>query len=147
MTFVKVNNPVTRSFDGLINELFNEIPSHLTKAMREDVLNFPPVNIIEKSGHYNLQMQAPGMEKADFSINLDGQLLTITAEKKEEKKGEETDKLIRREFSQKAFKRSFTLDEKIDAENISATYENGLLTVELPKKEEQKKSSTDIKVK
>ena len=146
MPFVKVNNPVSRSFDGLINELFNEIPSHLTKAMREDVLNFPPVNITEKAGQYHLQMQAPGMEKSDFSIRLDSHLLTISAEKKEEKNMEETDKLIRREFSRKAFKRSFTLDEKIEAENISATYENGILNLVLPKKEEQKKGSTEIKI-
>lgn len=147
MTFVKVNHPASRSFDGLINELFNEIPSNLSKAMREDVLNFPPVNITEKSGYYEIQMQAPGLEKKDFSIKLDGQFLTIATEKKEEEKAPETDKLIRREFSHKAFKRSFTLDEKIDAENISAGYVNGILTVGLPKKEETARVSNEIKVK
>ena len=146
MTFVKVNHPISKSFDGLIHELFNEIPSNLSKAMREDVLNFPPVNITERSGHYQLLMQSPGMVKSDFSIKLDGQILTISAEKKEDPKAAETDKLIRREFSQKAFKRSFTLDEKIDADHISASYENGILNIELPKKEEQQKSSTEIRV-
>ena len=145
MTLVKVNNPVTKTFDGLMNELFNELPVGFGKTMREDVLNYPPVNIIEKADHYHLQLSAPGMEKADFNIKLDGKLLTISTEKKEEKTAG-TDKMIRREFSYKAFKRSFTVDEKIDVSNISAAYENGILKLDLPKKEEVKNSSTEIKV-
>ena len=131
MTLVKVNNPLAKTFDGLMNELFNEIPTSFGKTLREDVLNFPPVNIIEKTGHYQLQLSAPGMEKADFNIKLEGKLLSISAEKKEEKT-DETDKMIRKEFSHKAFKRSFTVDEKIDMANISASYENGILKLDLP---------------
>ena len=67
MTLVKVNNPINRSFDGLMNELFNELPAGFGKAMREDVLNFPPVNIFEKADHYHLELAAPGMEKKDFT--------------------------------------------------------------------------------
>ena len=77
MTFVKVNNPIGKSFDGLMNELFNELPASFGKTMREDVLNFPPVNIVEKGENYHLQLSAPGFEKADFNIKLDGKLLTI----------------------------------------------------------------------
>jgi HSP20 family protein len=146
MTLVKVNNPVTRTFDGLMNELFNDLPVGFGKAMREDVLNYPPVNIVEKKDHYHLQLAAPGLEKSDFNIKMDGKLLIISTEKKEEKT-EETDKMIRREFSYKAFKRSFTVDEKIDVNNISAVYENGILKLDLPKKEEAKNITTEIKVK
>ena len=85
MTFVKVNNPINRSFDGLMNELFNELPATLGKTMREDVLNFPPVNIIEKNEAYLIELAAPGMVKSDFTVKLEGNLLTISTEKKEEK--------------------------------------------------------------
>ena len=142
---VKVNNPITKTFDGFFNEIFNELPANFGKTMREDVLNFPPVNIIEKKDQYHLQLSAPGFEKADFSIKLDGKLLTISAEKKEDQLSE-TDKMIRKEFSYKGFKRSFTVDDKIDASNIIAAYENGILLIGLPKKEEQKSSTQEIKV-
>ena len=143
MTFVKVNNRMNKSFDGLMNELFNELPVNFGKTMREDVLHFPPVNIIEKADHYHIQLAAPGMEKTDFNVKLEGNVLTISTEKKEEQKVE-TDKIIRKEFSKKAFNRSFTLDEKIDAANISAKYENGVLKLDLPKKEEVKNAAKEI---
>ena len=145
MTFVKVNNPISKSFDGLMNELFNELPASFGKTMREDVLNFPPVNIVEKSEIYHLQLSAPGFDKTDFNIKLDGKLLTISAEKKEEK-SEENEKMIRKEFSQKSFKRSFTVDEKIDASGINAKYENGILKLDLPKKEEVKNAAKEITI-
>ncbi|WP_462252841.1 Hsp20/alpha crystallin family protein [Ferruginibacter sp.] len=145
MTFVKANNPLSKSFDGLMNELFNELPATFGKTMREDVLGFPPVNIVEKNDFYHLQVSAPGFEKADFNVKLDDKILTVSAERKEEAKTE-TDKVIRKEFSAKSFKRTFTLDEKIDAANISAKYENGILHVGLPKKEEVKAATKDITI-
>lgn len=145
MNFVKVNNRFNKSFDGMMNELLNDLPVSFGKAMREDILHFPPVNIIEKADHYHIQLSAPGMEKSDFNIKLDGNVLTISAEKKEEVKND-TDKMIRKEFSNKAFKRSFTLDEKIDAANIVAKYENGILNLGLPKKEEVKNPSKEITI-
>ena len=143
MTFVKVNNPINKSIDGFMNELFNELPVNFGKSIREDVLHFPPANIIEKPGQYQIQLASPGMEKADFIVKLDGKVLTISAEKKAETKAED-EKMIRKEFGYKSFKRSFTLDEKIDANNITAKYENGILTLELPKKEEAKHVAKDI---
>ena len=145
MTLVKVNNPMSKSFDGLMNELFNELPASFGKAMREDVLNFPPVNIVEKNDSYHLQLSAPGFDKADFNIKLDGKLLTISAEKVAEK-STENEKMIRKEFSQKSFKRSFTVDEKIDATGINAKYENGILKLDLPKKEEVKALPKEINI-
>lgn len=145
MTFVKVNNPVTKNFDGLMKDIFNEIPATVGKTLREDLLGFPPVNIIESGNSYHLEVAAPGMEKTDFNLKLDGTLLTISATKKEEVK-EEASKSIRREFSYKGFKRTFTLDEKIDAANIAAKYENGILKVDLPKKEETKVASKEITI-
>ena len=145
MTFVKVNNPINKTFDGLMNELFNELPVNFGKSIREDVLHFPPANIIEKADQYKIELAAPGMEKADFNVKLDGKILTISAEKKTET-ATENEKMIRKEFGYKSFKRSFTLDEKIDAVNISARYENGILTLGLPKKEEVKSGAKEITI-
>ena len=145
MTLVKVNNPFSKSFDGMMKELFNEFPAAINKTVREDVLNFPPVNIIEKTDRYQLSIAAPGFEKADFIIKLEANTLSISTEKKETL-SEETDKLIRKEFGYKAFKRSFTIDEKIDTANISAKYENGILTLELPKREIQKPDAKEINI-
>jgi len=146
MTLVKVNNRMNRSFDGLMNELFNELPASFGKAMREDVLQYPPVNIIEKTDHYHLQLAAAGWDKTAFNIKLDGNILTISAVKKDEEVKNETDKMIRKEFTNKSFTRSFTLDEKIDAANISAKYDNGILHVGLPKKEEVKNAAKEITI-
>jgi len=145
MTLVKVNNPFSKSFDGMMKELFNEFPAAVNKTVREDVLNFPPVNIIEKTDRYQLSIAAPGFEKADFIIKLEANTLSISTEKKETLT-EETDKLIRKEFGYKAFKRSFTIDEKIDTANIVAKYENGILTLELPKREIQKPDAKEINI-
>ena len=145
MTLVKVNNPINKTFDGLMNELFNELPMNFGKSIREDVLHFPPANIVEKADLYKIELAAPGMQKADFNVKLDGKILTISAEKKAETISE-NEKMIRKEFGYKAFKRSFTLDEKIDATNITAKYENGILNLELPKKEEVKNGAKEITI-
>jgi HSP20 family protein len=145
MTLVKVNNPISKSFDGLFRDFFQEFPSTLSKAVREEVFQFPPVNITEKPDSYLAELAAPGFEKADFKINVEGNTLTISTSKKEEK-SESTDKAIRKEYSYKAFQRSFTLDDKINVENITASYENGILKVNLPKREETKPSSKEISI-
>ena len=145
MTLVKVNNSAARTFDGLLNDLLNDMPSVVGKTVREDIFNFPPVNIAEHATAYQIEVAAPGMEKTDFNLKLEGSLLTISGAKKEEIK-DETIKSIRKEFSYKSFKRSFTVDEKIDASNISAKYENGILKVTLPKKEETKVALKEITI-
>ena len=145
MTLVKVNNPVARSFDGLINQFLNDFPSATGKTIREEFLGFPPVNIDEKPNSYQLQLAVPGYEKTDFTVKLEADLLTISAGKTAETK-DETVKSIRKEFSNKSFKRSFTLDEKIDGANIVAKYENGILHVEIPKKELEKTAAKEIAI-
>lgn len=145
MTLVRTSNPFSKSLDGLMNELFNELPTNLGKTFREDVWAFPPVNITEQNDVYQLQLSAPGYDKSDFNLKLDGSILTISAEKKTENKVE-NEKVIRKEFSAKSFKRSFTVDEKIEAGNINAKYENGILYVELPKKEEVKAVAKQITI-
>ena len=145
MTYVKVNNQLPKNLDGLMKDLFNEIPVQFGKTFREDVLGFPPVNIAESEKTYHLEVAAPGMEKTDFSIKLEGNQLIVIGAKKEEVQNDLV-KSIRKEFSNKAFKRSFTLDEKIDFENIAAKYENGILKVDLPKKEDLKLAGKEITI-
>lgn len=145
MTLVKVNSPLSKSIDGMMKDFFNEFPSTVSKTFREDVLHFPPVNITDTPTSYQLEVAAPGFEKADFKVNLEANVLTISTEKKEEKSNE-ADKLVRREFSYKGFKRSFTIDEKIDSENISAKYENGILKLDLPKKEVLRTGAKEINI-
>lgn len=145
MTLVRVNNPLFKSFDGIMKDLFNEIPTKVGKSVREDVLHFPPANIIEKADSYTVELSVPGFTKEDFNVKLDNNMLTVSTEKKEES-NDSTDKFIRREFSYRAFNRSFVIDEKIETEKIAAKYENGILTLELPKKESEKKVTKEISV-
>jgi HSP20 family protein len=81
-----------------------------------------------------LEVIAPGMQKEDFKIAIEKDLLTISFEKKESSE-EKTDKYIRKEFSMNSFKRSFTLNEKLNADAVTAKYDNGILYVNIPKAE------------
>jgi HSP20 family protein len=104
-------------------------------------MNIPAVNISENKDRYEVSLAVPGMQKDNFHIDVDGNNLTISAEKKEEK--EETDeKYTRKEFNYSSFSRSFTLPDWVNKDKIDATYESGLLKLVLPKTEEAKKASS-----
>lgn len=150
MTLVRTNasKPVPASFGGFFDDFLTK-PLH--KWLDDDMLkpdfrvSFPPVNIQETKDSFLLDVVAPGMEKGDFKIKTEGNTLIISAEKKEEKK-EESDKQIRKEYSVRSFTRSFTLDDEIDGEKINAKYENGVLQLALPKKEEKIEKHQEIAV-
>ena len=143
MTLVKVNN---RPFGNLFNELLNEFPS-AARSFGQEVFAFPQTNIHETPDAYHLELNAPGRSKEDFKIQVEQGLLTISFDKKEETAQQSDDyKTIRREFEFKSFKRSFSVDEKIDVEGIQAKYENGVLKLLLPKKEESKQSARQINI-
>jgi HSP20 family protein len=144
MTLVKVNNNVPRPFTNLVDELLNEFPA-FGRGWNNESFNFPPVNINETPEAYHLELSVPGRTKEDFKVNVENGLLTISFEKKEENKSEDF-KTVRREFSFRSFKRSFSIDENVDAESIQAKYENGLLKLLLPKKEQAKQSSRQINI-
>lgn len=103
------------------------------------VLDMPPVNIAEHKDEYLVSLAAPGMKKNDFKIDVEGNLLTISSEK-EESKEEKDKKYNRKEYSYSSFSRSFTLPEEVNKEKIEARYEDGVLKVSLPRKEEAKKA-------
>lgn len=148
MTHVKfTNRPFERSFNTIVDDLIGGLPVLFNEGYNTiSKQGFVPVNIKESAGGYSLDVIAPGFEKADFKISLDDKILTISAEKKNEVKNE-TEKQIRKEYSYKSFKRSFTIDEKINATGVDASYVNGVLTLNLPKKTEVKEASKEIVVK
>jgi len=99
----------------------------------------PLVNIKETNGNFEVEMAAPGMRKNDFKVELDGNVLTITSEKRNENEVKEDERYTRREFSYQSFQRSFQLPkEVVDADKIEAKYDNGVLRLVVPKKEEAK---------
>lgn len=103
------------------------------------------VNIREDENKYELSLVAPGLQKEDFKISVDKNTLSIGYERKEENK-ETKDKWLRQEFRMRSFKRSFALNEKIDVTGIQAQYEQGVLRVDLPKKEKEEPQTVSISV-
>ncbi|HJS53525.1 MAG TPA: Hsp20/alpha crystallin family protein [Chitinophagaceae bacterium] len=101
-------------------------------------LNVPAVNITENKDEYLVSLAAPGLKKDDFNIDVNGNMLTISSEK-EESKEEKDKKFTRKEYSYSSFSRTFTLPEEINKEKIDAKYEDGVLKITLPRKEEAKK--------
>jgi HSP20 family protein len=147
MTLVKLNRkPFERNFNSFVDDFFTELPGLFRNEAEPQWKGFVPVNILETEKGYSLEVVAPGFEKTDFKVNLDQQVLTISAEKKEEVK-DDTKKQIRKEYNYRSFKRVFTIDEKIDANSIEAQYVNGVLTLNLPKKETVKETAKEINIK
>ena len=103
-------------------------------------MKIPAVNITEQKSEYLVSLAAPGLKKEDFKIAVDGNMLTISSEK-EENKEEKDEKYTRKEYNYSSFSRSFTLPEEVNQEKIDAKYEDGVLKISLPRKEEAKKAS------
>ncbi len=129
MSLVKRNNLVLPS---LMNEIFN--PDWFG-GMENVSRNVPAVNIVERDEDFTLEFAVPGYKKEDFNIELDNDILTVSSEISTEDKST-NDNFTRREFSYSTFKRSFTLPETIDSGRVNAKYEDGLLKLTLPKREE-----------
>ena len=142
MTLVKVNNNGHKSLTSFVDEFFQGFP---VSQGRDESFGFPPVNIHETADAYHLELSAPGRSKEDFKLAVEGGQLTVSFEKKEDTKTEDY-KTIRKEFSFKSFKRSFNLDDRINADGIQAKYDNGVLKLLLPKKEQAKESTKQISV-
>ena len=149
MTLIKFRN------EGNISDRFPLIPTVFGDFFN-DFLNgdtpsknyngVPAVNISERPNDFLIEVAAPGIGKEDFKVSVENGVLTIGAEKKEEKK-DENSRYTRREFSYSTFKRSFSLPEHVDADKIAASHRDGVLTLTLPKREEARtKGAQEIKV-
>ena len=139
---IRVNNPVQRNINTVFDELFNELPS-ISRNFSN--LFAPAVNIVENAEAYHLELMAPGRNKEDFAVAVEKDLLTISYSAKDEAKPEGV-KSVRKEFTLQSFKRSFNLDEKINADGIQAKYENGILKLFLPKKAEVTQPAKSISI-
>jgi len=135
------NTGLMNDFNDVFGSIFTDtlLPNHLITKM-------PAVNISETNDQYHIEMAVPGLKKEDFKVNLEGDVLTISAEvKKEEKKEDKQYK--KQEFSYTSFLRSFTLPDSVDHGSIDATYKDGVLVIEVAKKEEAKNAVRQIEIK
>ncbi|HTS43622.1 MAG TPA: Hsp20/alpha crystallin family protein [Puia sp.] len=103
-------------------------------------LTVPATNITETKDEYKVSVAAPGLKKSDFKIDVEGNMLTISSER-EDTKEEKDARYTRKEYSYSSFNRSFTLPEEVNQDKIEASYEDGVLRLTLPKKEEAKRVS------
>jgi HSP20 family protein len=129
MSIVKRNNVL---FPALMNDIFK--PDWFG-GMENTHSNVPSVNIKESETGFELELAIPGFKKDDFKVEIDDSVLTISAEMNSDKETEDSN-YTRREFSISSFKRAFILPETIDEVKINANYEDGILRLSLPKKEE-----------
>lgn len=126
-------------FPSMFNRFFeNDLFDWSTRNFSDTNTTLPSVNIREDENGFEVDMAAPGFEKKDFKIELLNNLLTISSEKKVETETKEGQQFTRQEFSYQSFNRSFTLPNTVEGEKIQAKYENGILKVAIPKKEEAK---------
>ncbi len=123
------------------NHFFNDfmnVESPINEALMKRTT--PAANVKESADKFLIQLAAPGMEKTDFVIRAEEGVLTISSEKKKEETTE-NEKFTRKEFAYHSFTRSFSIPENVDVDAIKASYENGILSLELPKKVEEVKEN------
>lgn len=137
MSIVRWNPVVAPAFRSWVEDFFGD----LKLFPGDGVSLIPAVNIRETEEAFIVEMAAPGMKKEDFNIEIKEGMLLISSEHKEEKE-EKKEQFTRKEFNYSAFNRSFQLPENVNPGVIKAAYKEGLLTIELPKRE---KTTPEIK--
>ncbi len=140
MTLVRFNKP---TFNTMLDRFFNDDFGPFFG--RDNINNVPSVNIKEDENGFHLELAAPGLNKEDFKVNVDNDVLTISAENKVENE-DKKDNYTRREFSYTSFKRSFTLPATAEGEKIEANYKDGVLNITVPKKEDAKPKRREIAI-
>lgn len=142
MTSLRRNGLQYPSFPALFDDAFSrELFNWGNNNYSSTRTTVPSVNISENAENFEVEVAAPGMEKTDFNIRLDNNILTISSAKERQEETKQ-DNYTRREFSYQSFQRSFELPKNVvDDEGINARYENGLLRLTIPKKEEAKQKA------
>ncbi len=145
MTLVKFNKPVSNSLMPGFNDVFDSIfnDTFFNDRMTSRV---PAVNISESENHYHVELAAPGLRKEDFKLNLDRNQLSVSVETSAENQ-EHQKNYSKREYSYGSFVRSFTLPDGADANQIEASYTDGILTIDIAKREEAKIVRKQIEIK
>ena len=146
----KTDNRPT-AFGSVVDELFQ---TNLNRFFDDHSWGFSglqtdtrvPVNIRETDTAYEIQVVAPGLKKEDFNLAFTGDTLTVSFEHNEQKSEGDQKKWIRQEYRSASFSRSFTVDNTVNVDKANARYENGILSLTLPKKEEAKRLSRKIEI-
>lgn len=153
---VKTNNGNTtmpaRTVSTWVDQLFQD---NLNRFFNDDFWGFSginqqvnvPVNLRETDKTYEMSLIAPGLKKDDLKLNVTNDLLTISYEQKEGNEQKEQEGWLRKDYKMQSFSRSFTLDDFVDTNNITASYDNGVLHLTLPKKESARRISKTIEIK
>jgi len=158
---IKNRNAAPAAFGSVLDQLF---PKNVTSLLDDafwglgapTAASVAPVNIRETKEGYELELSAPGLRKSDFHLNIEGDTLTVSFEQQVETTQSDATprheqeniqpRWVRREFIQPSFKRHFELGETIDRDKISARYDNGILYLTLPKKENVRPASRQIDI-
>lgn len=148
MNLVKFYHPVHSTTKNLVNEMFN---SFLTNDYHENYLlncRKPAINIFETDNEFSIELMLPGFKKEDLKINFHEELLTVKVDNVNvESRKDEVYKYARREFDLYNFEKQFKVPQSVKTDGIDAKFENGILLVTLPKKEEAlEKAPVDIRV-
>ena len=145
MTLVKFNNGHK---NHVVNPFFSDVYNLLNDSVLSDkfAVRTPAVNIAETENEFEVELAVPGLKKEDFKINLEKNVLTVSAEKKTEEVNENK-KYSKREYSYSSFTRSFTLPQSADQNKIEADYTDGILKLTIAKKEEAKIVTREITIK
>lgn len=144
MTLVKFNNNPSNTLLPGFNDVFESIFNDTFLGDRM-VMRVPAVNISESENNYHVELAAPGLKKEDFKLNLDRNQLTISVEQPDRQDNQKN--YSKREYSYTSFVRSFTLPESADDSRIDATYTDGILRIEIAKREEAKVIRRQIEIK
>ncbi|WP_353720701.1 Hsp20/alpha crystallin family protein [Dyadobacter sp. 676] len=145
MSLIRRNRDMFPAFPALFDDfwsrdLFNWNQNNFSSTST----TIPAANIRETEDHFEVEMASPGMDKKDFNIRLDGNTLTISSTK-ESNQEDKQENYSRREFSYQSFQRTFVLPKDVvDEDNITAQYENGILRLTIPKREEAKQKGPKL---
>jgi HSP20 family protein len=135
MALVRYQNQLPSILDRIFS---NEMDGWNRNNFSNTNTTLPSVNIKENTDAFYVEVAAPGFEKSDFKIEIDNDMLTISSEKRINEEVKEDERITKSEFSYQSFTRSFTLPELVEDDKITAKYNNGILSLTIPKKEEAK---------
>ena len=133
MALMRFSNQYPSLFDRFFD---NDLFDWSTRNYSNTNTTLPSVNIKESDEDFEVEVAAPGLNKNDFRIELNHDQLTVSSERENENESKDGQQFTLREFSYQSFSRTFTLPNTADSEKIGAKYENGILRIIIPKKEE-----------
>ncbi|RDV13551.1 Hsp20/alpha crystallin family protein [Pontibacter diazotrophicus] len=135
MSLVKSKNNGLQPMSSLLTDMLDLDRFFDNDSFFKGIKKAPSANIKEKDNRFEVELAAPGMDKKDFKVEIANNILTVSAERKDEK-NEENESYTRKEFNYSSFTRSFELPASVNADAIKAAYNNGILVLTLPKKKE-----------